>query len=108
MVVADQLGLFVVRSLGQLASGEVLPVGFGADGAGHDALLQFSQYLGVDLRGHELRLDREDHLVRVETGPLCGVPKGLFDRLCGGDDDAVQGGVLVVLPGLASLARFGA
>lgn len=108
MVVADQFGLFVVRMLRQLAGGEVLPVSLGADGAGHDALLQLGQHLGIDLRDHELRLDREDHLVRVEAGPLCGVPQGLLDGLCGGNYDAVQRGVLVVLAGFAGLARFGA
>jgi len=108
VVVADQFGLFVVGSLRQLAGGEVLPVGLGADGSGHDTLLQLGQHLGVDLRDDELRLDREDHLVRVEAGPLCGVAQGLLDSLRRRDDDAVEGGVLVVLPGLARLARLGA
>ena len=106
MVVADQLGLFVVGTLGQLSGGEVLPVGLGADGAGHDAFLQLGQHLGVDLWDHELWLDREDDLIRVVASPLCRVPQGLLDRGCRSDDDAVERRVLVVLACLAGLARL--
>ncbi|MNJ34984.1 hypothetical protein D3C77_297120 [compost metagenome] len=106
MVVADQFGLFVVGVLGKLPGGEVLPVSLGADGAGHNTLLQLGQDLGVDLWDHELRLDREDDLIRVVASPLGRVAQGLLDGGRRGDDDAVQRRVLVVLACLAGLTRF--
>ncbi|MNN59357.1 hypothetical protein D3C81_1744680 [compost metagenome] len=89
MVIADQFGLFVVGALGKLSGGEVLPVGLGADGAGHDTLLQLGQDLCIHHRRHKLRLDLECNFVRVVARPLRCVSQGLLNASRCGNDDAM-------------------
>src|SRR5690554_422376 len=100
----NQIQLSLPITIRQLAGADVEPERIMADYASLGRGQQLCGQLRVHAYGREVRLDHERHLLLVEAQPVGQVAQALLYSLGGGDDHAVQSGMLIVLARLPGLA----